>query len=103
MSAEERVSLEGKYCHPYQYMAYIDNPQGERCFLDPKNKIIVGEQLELISPNPDNDRMVRVEQIMREGASVTAVHPNQAAEIVFDTEVFQGEMLRKPLMHKEGN
>ncbi len=99
----ERVSLGGKYCHPYQYVAYLDQPQGERCFVDPKSKIVVGEQLEVIGPDFNNDRTVRVTQIIHDNASVTSVHPNQTAELIFDSAVSQGEMLRKSLIHKEGN
>ncbi|MDX9702747.1 MAG: U32 family peptidase C-terminal domain-containing protein [Candidatus Auribacterota bacterium] len=99
----ERVSRDGKYSHPYQYVAYIDKPNGEQCFLDPKSKIVVGEQLEIISPDCSNDRTVRVTQIIRDDEAVTAIHPNQFAKLFFDGAVFQGEMLRKPLIHKEGN
>lgn len=98
----ERVQLSGAYYHPYQFLGYIDQPQGDRCAINPKSKIVAGDVLEVVGPDRSNDRQITVKEVIRGEEQVTVLHPNQYGELIFDTAVYHGEMLRKRISHEEG-
>ena len=99
--AENRISKEGKYIHPYQFIGQIDSTDGEKCFLNPKNRISLDDEIEIIGPDRSKDRKVKILKIYRGQDEVNVLNPNQNGEIIFNGKIFKGEMLRKITPVKE--
>ena len=100
--AKNRISKEGKYIHPYQFIGQVDSIEGQKCFLNPKNRITKTDLIEVIGPDRSKDRIVKIQKIYRDKDEVDVLNPNQHGEILFDNEIFKGELLRKVTPVKEG-
>ena len=98
---ENRISKEGKYIHPYQFIGLVESDEGKTCSLNPKNRVFLSDEIEVVNPNRFKDRTVKVIEIYRDNIEVVVLNPNQNGKINFDKKIFKGELLRKKTPVKE--
>lgn len=97
----EMVETEGKYVQLYQFLGIINTFSGTQFSLNPKNKIAVGDLIEVLGFSRKNDCEAHILKIIRDNGECAEVHPNQWAEITLDRHISSGTIIRKKLIEAD--